>query len=479
VLDENPRQKLKQLGGPDGERKARAGDGTRRPVLKVFQRVECDAHKIDARMVVLVPSPHGGHEPRKIHRLWVIAIIEVASRAVLGYYLSMRMECSAEDVLRAIKNALTRWQPRELHWSEQSYVESAALPSGHAPQYIGACWDEFSVDGAMANICKRVETQLKEVVGAEVIKPQDPNSFSARRSKDDRPFIESFFKQLAGGGFHRLATTTGSKPADKRGADPEKAAMEREFQLEYAEELLDALIANYNARPHSGLGWRSPLQQLDFLTGQRGAMPRQANPNDVKRMVGIRKQCTVKGGVSTGRRLHFNFLNASYSAEWLADRLDLAGKNLWLQLEDEDDARFASVSTQQGEMLGVVRAAPPWHLSPHTLYMRQSIRALAARRLLHLSTQGDPVEELIRYTEGSMQKKLPAHPAYLEARRVLQRQAKATASSQASITPDTNCAELSLDPSEGRVTSDRSATPSQPPSPRGQMLPPKRKAKVW
>lgn len=58
-------------------------------------------------MVVRIPSPHGGFENRKINRLWVVVIIEVASRAILGYYLSMGRECSAEDVLRAVKRALT------------------------------------------------------------------------------------------------------------------------------------------------------------------------------------------------------------------------------------------------------------------------------------------------------------------------------------------------------------------------------------
>ncbi|SOY77669.1 hypothetical protein CBM2589_U10171 [Cupriavidus taiwanensis] len=42
------------LGGPEAERKTRTGDGTRRPPLRLFERVECDAHKLDARMVVLV-----------------------------------------------------------------------------------------------------------------------------------------------------------------------------------------------------------------------------------------------------------------------------------------------------------------------------------------------------------------------------------------------------------------------------------------
>jgi len=153
-------------------------------------------------------------------------------------------------------------------------------------------------------------------------------------------------------------------------------------------------------------------------------LPSRALTSAVRRLVSTRKLCTLKGGVSTGRRPYFHFANAHYSAEWLVLRTDLIGKLLWLQLEDEDDARFVSVSNERGEFLGVVRAAPPWHRSPHTLYMRQAIRALEKRRALHLSGQSDAVEELIRYAEGSRGKKLPPHPAYLEARRVLRQHAQ-------------------------------------------------------
>ncbi len=435
VMDENPRRKRQLLGGEEAEREARAGDGADRTRLRVFRRVECDAHKLDSRMVVAIPWPHGGHETRKIRRLWVIVIIKVESRAVLGYHLILHPECSAEDVLRTVKRALTRWATRELLWSGNAYVEGAGLPSAHHERYLGACWDEFSVDGAMANICDRVERQLREVVGSTILKPQDPTSYTSRRSKDNRPFIESFFGQLARGGFHRLSTTTDSKPGDKRGANREETAAETQFQLGYAEELLDTLIANYNERPHSGLGWRSPLAQLYFLTSREPERIRQADAGEVQRMVSVRKLCTLKGGVSTGRRPYFQFANARYSAEWLALRTDLLGKLLWLQLEDEDDARFASVSDERGEFLGVVRAAPPWNRSPHTLYMRQAIRALEKRRMLHLSGQCDAVEELIRYAEGSKDKKLPPHPAYLEARRVLQQHAQALAGQPGPGTP--------------------------------------------
>lgn len=174
VLDEHPTRKIEILGGETAKRKAKAGDGVDRPVMRVFDRVECDAHKLDCRMVVLIPSPHGGFESRKIHRLWVIVLIEVESRVVIGYYLSLRKECSAEDVLRAIKKALTRWSPIEMQFSDRAYILGAGLPSYHAERYFGACWDEFSVDGAMANICKRVETPIQEIVGARIHKIQTP-----------------------------------------------------------------------------------------------------------------------------------------------------------------------------------------------------------------------------------------------------------------------------------------------------------------
>ncbi|MGP8431830.1 helix-turn-helix domain-containing protein [Paraburkholderia fungorum] len=480
VLTDHPERQRQLAGGEDAMRKARAGDGTRRPALQLFERVECDAHKLDARMVVLVPSPHGGTEPRVIHRLWVVALIEVASRAVLGYHLSLRRECSAEDVLRAVRCALTEWTPRTLQFSGDAYVPGAGLPSYRSAQFVGACWNEFSVDGALANVCARVEGTLHDVVGATLIKPQDPASYSCRRSKDDRPFIESFFGRLAAGGFHQLTTTTGSSPADKRGADPGQTALATHFQLEYAEELLDTLIANYNATPHTGLGYRAPLDQLELLAATRSEPLRMVDSAAVRRMVGVRKLCTLLGGVRTGRRAHFNFANARYSAEWLCLRNDLLGKNLWLHVENEDDARFVSVSTQQGLFLGVVRAGPPWHRTPHSLYVRQAIRALDKRRLLHLSANCDAVEALLRYAESSPGQKLPVHPAYLEARRILQQHAEAlTGQSMVTLARASTQTETKEVSGVGVGVGNVTPFPTETRTADARALPPMRKAQQW
>jgi hypothetical protein len=284
VLNGSPEISRKILGGPEAEKKAKAGDGTNRPNLDVFGRVECDAHKMDIRCVINVPSHAGGWEPILIHRIWVIVIIEVVSRCVLGYCISIRRECSAEDVLRAVRCALTKWIPKKLVFADKVYGVGAGLPSHLGSKFVGVCWDEFSVDGALANICKRVTKNLKTVVDAKIIQPQDPNSYSSRRSLDDRPFIETFFRNIKKE-LHRLSPSTGSSPKDRKGRETEKEAVQANFQLEYLEELLDVTLANYNATPHSGLGFRTPLKQLEFLCSKPTVVLRHADPGEVGRLL--------------------------------------------------------------------------------------------------------------------------------------------------------------------------------------------------
>lgn len=222
-----------------------------------------DAHKLDGRFCVCVPQLDGQVIERIVHRLWVIVIIEVVSRAVVGYYFSTEREVTKEDVLRTIKVALTQWRPKSISFSENAYEPGSGLLSAAGDDFVRLCWDETSVDGALAETCKDVRDALSETVGSTLIEPN--NSFSKRRTKDDRPFIETFFRNLASGGFQRLSNTTGGKAEYRHGRHPEEVALAAKFQYEYASELLDVLIANYNVHKHAGISGRSPLEFARFL----------------------------------------------------------------------------------------------------------------------------------------------------------------------------------------------------------------------
>lgn len=417
VLAARPEKGAAVVGGKDAQRKLKSGDGVDRPVGQLFQRVEMDAHKLDGRFCILIPRGDGSYAEKIVHRLWVIVLLEVMTRAVVGYYFSYRYEISKDDVLRAIKMALTPWERRSISFGNLAYRDGAALPSGHSPAYVGVCWEETSVDGALAERCEHVRVVLKNVMGSELIEPS--SGFSARRSKDDRPFIESFFRHLGSGGFHRLSNTTGGKPKDKGGNNPDRVAVVSRFQVDYAEEMVEVLIANYNATPHSGLGGRTPLEYLDFLASRPGRNNlRYADPEEVQRMLSYRKLCAVRGNLAEGRRPYVNFANATYHGDTLSQRFDLIGKRIWVENHIERDARVALAYTPSGDALGALRAAPPWHKTPHSIEVRAAIVSCLRRKLFRLSADGDAVQNFHEFYEASGGK-LPPHPMFLESRRIL------------------------------------------------------------
>jgi len=167
-----------------------------------------DAHKLDGRFCVSIPLLDGGTKEKIVHRLWVIVILEVVSRAVLGYYFSTRREVSKDDVLRAIKRSLNLWVPRKISYSDTPYRPGAGLLSSLGSEFERLCWDETSADGALAETCTLVRDGLLQAVGSALLDPE--TSFSKRRAKDDRPFIETFFRNLAGKGFRSSRSMMGT-----------------------------------------------------------------------------------------------------------------------------------------------------------------------------------------------------------------------------------------------------------------------------
>lgn len=411
LIENHPEQGAKARYGAEAAKRLATGSGTNTPVLRPYQRVECDAHKIDGIFCVLVPSIFGELIPKVVHRLWVIVLQDVVTRCVLGYHLSLNQECNQFDLLHAIRRSLVATTLRKLSVPGMEYVTGAGFPSARFPRFVGACWDEMSVDEAMINRCKAVNQGLRDIVGCKTI-------VLPRHSPNDRPFIERFFGLLEAAGFHRLPNTTGNSPTDPRRSSPAAVAVRWQFQIEQAEELLEVLCANYNATPHHSLGFRSPLDYLAFLCPETRCDLRIANPQDVRSIANIRTTATVKGGVKHGRRPYVQYLGVRYSSETLGRSHHLAGMKVTLVVDDED-LRTIHIYQENGSPLGVVQAGPPWHRVPHSIIIRKAVLSLANRKLLHLSSSTDPVIALLEYAEANLKHNKTVSPAYLEARRLL------------------------------------------------------------
>ena len=59
---------------------------------QAFDVVEFDGHRLDVRLKVVVRDPLGFEQQFEIERLWLLVIIDVYSRAVLGYHVSLSRE---------------------------------------------------------------------------------------------------------------------------------------------------------------------------------------------------------------------------------------------------------------------------------------------------------------------------------------------------------------------------------------------------
>ncbi|MED2035505.1 hypothetical protein P4V74_30550 [Bacillus thuringiensis] len=191
-------------------------------IIRPFERVEFDGHRIDTSIAIIFKTPEGDEIVEVMNRIWILAIIDVATRAVLGYHICLNKEYSSDDVLMCIRNAITPWKPKELTIEGLKYSPIASY----------GIWDAFCYDNAKANLAKIVQNKLIDLISCSI--NVGPVAVPIRRS-----IIERFFRSLEQNGFHRLPSTTGSHLKDPKRKKPEENAVKYLISAEHLEELTD------------------------------------------------------------------------------------------------------------------------------------------------------------------------------------------------------------------------------------------------
>ncbi|MBR5297758.1 MAG: hypothetical protein IKU29_07835, partial [Parabacteroides sp.] len=82
------------------------GDRVREYPLVPFSVVQIDGHRIDMLYGVEVINKHGESVMMPATRAWLIAVIDVATRVILGYTITSNENYDHTDVLRAIRNSI-------------------------------------------------------------------------------------------------------------------------------------------------------------------------------------------------------------------------------------------------------------------------------------------------------------------------------------------------------------------------------------
>jgi len=132
--------------------------------LYPYQVVEFDGHRLDVRLKIVIRDPLGFEQEFEIERLWLL-VIDVCTRAVLGYHLVLSREYSRYDVIKTIKQALAPHQPRTFTLPNVGYGVAGGFPSGKLPELGYAIWERMRLDNARANLAGETITALCEFIG--------------------------------------------------------------------------------------------------------------------------------------------------------------------------------------------------------------------------------------------------------------------------------------------------------------------------
>ena len=353
--------------------------------------VEFDAHRLDLRLKIVVQDPLGYEQAFEIERVWLLVILDVYSRAVLGYHLTLAPEYSRYDVIRTIEKTLEPHAAMTFTLPGVGYGADAGFPSQRFMELSYATWQWFKLDNAKANLAEDTVQALCEFVGCFV-------NAGPTYTPDDRPYIERFFGTLAQGFSARLPGYVGNGPKDLRRALSITNGDIRLFlSITELEQLMEASIASYNATPHSGLHGHTPLAVVEQSLRGRGAVLNWLPERKRRAMYLMQtpKRTRVRGYLGQGIRPHVTFYQVRYSNAVLAASAIWIGKEIRLYYNSQD-LRTVRAFLADGTEIGVLKAQGAWGEYPHDLALRRAIMTATGRkrfgRVLEDSFLSDYVE---------------------------------------------------------------------------------------
>jgi hypothetical protein len=157
------------LGGRGAAKRSKLHSGYE-PLLRhtePYDAVQQDAHSLDVIGSIRIPHPKGSRRI-PICRLALQAVIEVETKAILGYSVCLLGRISAQDALVAVQHALSKWKPLELDAPLISYPDGAGFPSGVIPELAGAAWATHYLDNDTAYTSELIAERIRNRIGCAV-----------------------------------------------------------------------------------------------------------------------------------------------------------------------------------------------------------------------------------------------------------------------------------------------------------------------
>lgn len=373
-----------------------------RAALRAFDTVEFDAHKMDLRLKVVDVDPTGGEQVWEIERVWLLAIIDVATRCILGWTLSSARECNRTHVVETVQRALTPQHRPTLSLPGLRLLPEGGFVSDSIEAARFACWRQLRLDNARAHLATTSLDVLCETLGCTA-------DFGPAYQPDDRPFIERFFGTVT-------QTLSRRLPGALPGPEGARAALARLREakgtlrllvtVQELDELLSVTVWNYHGTPHSSHGGHTPLSVMRRqVLGEATEAPSSASaPMRLRRLPPLMREhpallhdpvlCKVHGNVALGQRPYITFMHVRYTSKELAVSQRLVGQRLRVHV-DPSDLRELTAVTEDGQILQPLLASSVWRHEAHSLWLRREFFKAKRARELNVEEGQNPIEAFV------------------------------------------------------------------------------------
>lgn len=340
--------------------------------LAPFSVVQIDGHKIDMLYSVEVVNKHGEIIRMPAMRMWLIAVIDVATRTILGYSLTANENYNQMDVLHAIRNTIIPRIPIHFTLRGLAYPDNYGYPSLAIPATEWAMPNIIMLDNAKAHLAENVIEKLSTGLYCSL-------NFGSIATPETRGIVERVFKTLEESGYHRIVSTTGSNINDTRRANAEKDAVKYQITYDDITQLTEYFIALYNNSPHSSLDNQTPLECMHRRIMEAGMQPCIADTTMKQRvyeLTNVTEIKTIRGSVRGGKRPYITYKGTEYRNDILSQSMGLIGQKLIVEI-NPDDISTIKAYFQDGTELGILRAVGEWGRKQHSLKTREEAMKLA------------------------------------------------------------------------------------------------------
>ena len=387
LADTDGRAYIKDQFGEAASRNYDEGREGASPLIDKHQIWVFDEYTLDTLVSIGIPDKAGGVKWLPMARFKAISGRRRGSKDVSACQIVLKTEPNTADFLKCIEMAIRPHERRKFTVPGFAYPKQPCFAS----ELPGCGWVLPSVimlDNSKVHLSKATRRVITEDLGCTV-------QYGVVRRPRARGDIENWHSYLARE-FRRIATTTGTGPSDTRRNDPEKAVVQLRLQVDHIEQLLELLVAKYNATPLNSLKGKTPIEAFTLWA---------RDDNNVVRCVPEKNRCCIAlddlhvdvriaSDIGSGKQPVIRYQYADYIGPKLATFRSRGGEECVLVL-NENSAHEAILYAKDGAELDRLHARGIW-AAPHVLSQRVNFVKLHKKGKVAWPAEDESPVELLR-----------------------------------------------------------------------------------